>query len=134
MQLYGEQAKIREKTLVANRTPRAFIAEDSVLISLDLEKILIDYGYQIAGQAGSVANSLEIIGASEIDFAFINYRLGDGTSEPISEALISRAIPYAFCTGQSGRDFPKNLSEIPVIQKPFVPDDIRRTVKHLIGK
>jgi DNA-binding NtrC family response regulator len=130
----NEPGKIAVNPSLGRIRPRVFIAEDSVLISLDLEKILRDYGCEIAGQAAYVANSLEMIGASEIDFALIDYRLGDGTSEPITEALKNKAIPYALCTGQSKNDFPTTSMDVPVIWKPFVPEDIHRVIDQLVDK
>jgi DNA-binding NarL/FixJ family response regulator len=130
----SEDGGIAVNSAAVGTKPRVFIAEDSVLISLDLERILSDYGCEIAGQAAFIANSLEIISASQIDFALIDYRLGDGTSEPVTEALKNKAIPYALCTGQSKNDFPTTSLDVPVIWKPFVPEDIHRVIDHLVGK
>lgn len=105
---------------------RVLIAEDSLLIALDLEKICQDFGCQSTVQTAFIAECLQIIRSYEIDFAFVDYRLADGTSEPVTDALKDRAIPFAFCTGQSKCDFAAVSQQAPVIWKPFLPEDVLR--------
>lgn len=111
--------------------PRALIAEDNFLISLDLEKILDDFGCRVAAHTTCVSDALKAVDRRKIDFALIDYRLADGTSEPLMHALTNCSIPFAFCTGQPRDDILSVSRRTPVIWKPFLPEDVFRAIEQL---
>jgi CheY-like chemotaxis protein len=111
--------------------PRVLIAEDNFLISLDLEKILEDFGCRVVAHTASVSDGLKAVDSSQIDFALIDYQLMDGTSEPLMHALTNRSIPFAFCTGQPRDDLLSVSRRAPVIWKPFLPEDVFQAIEQL---
>jgi DNA-binding NarL/FixJ family response regulator len=117
--------------VVLTGQPRVLIAEDNFLISLDLEKILSDFGCQVIAQAASVSDGLKAVDSRKMDFALIDYRLADGTSEALTRALTNRSIPFAYCTGQPRDDVIFVSQRVPVIWKPFLPDDVFRAIEQL---
>ncbi|WP_093667121.1 response regulator [Sphingomonas gellani] len=58
----------------------ALIVEDEIFVALDLERILIDAGYQVAGIAADRASALEA--APLANFAFVDVNLRDGPTGP----------------------------------------------------
>lgn len=74
-----------------HKAPRGFIAEDSVLISLHLEKILSGCGCNVVGVSSSKV--LHFLEHDDIDVAVIDHLLDDGTSEALTMALAAKAIP-----------------------------------------
>lgn len=58
----------------------ALIVEDEIFVALDLERILIDAGYQVAAIAADRASALEA--APECGFAFVDVNLRDGPTGP----------------------------------------------------
>ena len=55
--------------------PRVFIAEDSILISLDLEAILCAMGCEVVGVGTNLAQALQFANPDKIDLS-LAWRLG----------------------------------------------------------
>jgi CheY-like chemotaxis protein len=113
-----------------HRGPRVFIAEDSVLISLDLEAILEGIGCNIVGVSSSIGQSLHVIERDDIDVAVIDHLLDDGTSEPLTRALTAKAIPFVICTGSAPQAIACHPGA-PVLYKPYNTEDVCRVVSEL---
>jgi DNA-binding NtrC family response regulator len=112
---------------------RAFIAEDDLLISLELETLLESMGCVVAGACQDIASSLQVIGSSTFDFAIINIRLADGDSRPLIAALAERRIPYAICTGYRTSELTAEFgAETPILEKPFALGDVESVVGNLL--
>jgi CheY-like chemotaxis protein len=114
-----------------HRGPRVFIAEDSVLISLDLEAILEGIGCNIVGVSSSIGQSLHVIERDDIDVAVIDHLLDDGTSEPLTRALTAKAIPFVICTGSAPQAIASCHPGAPVLRKPYNTEDVCRVVSEL---
>jgi DNA-binding NtrC family response regulator len=111
--------------------PRIFIAEDSVLISLDLEEILKGIGCNVIGVSSSIGQSLHVIERDDIDVAVIDHLLDDGTSEPLTRALAAKAIPFVICTGSAPQAIASCHPGVPVLRKPYNTEDVCRVVSEL---
>ncbi len=61
-------------------SPTALIVEDEIFVALDLERILTDAGYQVAGIAADSRTALEV--APGCAFAFVDVNLRDGATGP----------------------------------------------------
>lgn len=117
----------------ANDVPSVLVAEDSVLIALELEQILADCGCAVAGSYGDLGGALQALESRPFDFALIDHRLNDGTSERLAAALREKSIAFAFCTGQSKVDPSFDTGDAPVIWKPYAVEDVMKIVRRLIG-
>ena len=51
---------------------------------------------------------------------------------PVADVLTARGIPYAFITGVPARLLPKSYAGRPVLEKPFVPEQLRALVDQLV--
>ncbi len=58
----------------------ALIVEDEIFVALDLERILTDAGYQVAGIAADSRTAIET--APGCTFAFVDVNLRDGATGP----------------------------------------------------
>lgn len=68
-------------------TRTALIVEDEIFVALDLERILVDAGYDVAGIAADMSSAIEA--APGCGFAFIDVNLRDGTTGPaIAERMV----------------------------------------------
>lgn len=96
---------------------RVLLVEDEALILLDMESALADCGYQVdAVTTGQAA--LSLLDAHSFDAAVIDVSLRSGSSFGVADALLQRAIPFAFSTGSTER-IPSAFAGIPVMEKPF---------------
>lgn len=106
-----------------------FVAEDSLLIALDLCEVLAEAGALVVGPARSLAEAESLVrDAGQLDVALLDLHLGDDTSAPIAFALQARGVPVILTTGSQGEDLPDALRGIMVRQKPVPAAEIIRAI------
>jgi light-regulated signal transduction histidine kinase (bacteriophytochrome) len=137
------EAKPASAPRSAAKPPRPFgtalLVEDSTLLALDAEEILLKLGFERVEVAGTVAAALAAIQQTdeEFGFALLDLNLGDdATSLPIAEELHRRGVPFAFATGYGkGVQLPPELAgAAPVVAKPYRSGDIAKLVSSALGK
>jgi two-component system, response regulator PdtaR len=69
-------------------TPTVLVAEDELLIALDLEHRLVRHGYLVPQAVASVAAGLTFLRSVRPDVAVLDLTLQDGPVTPLAEALI----------------------------------------------
>lgn len=107
-------------------SPRILIVEDEALLAMDLEAIVREAGYQVAGPAGSVDAALDLLSSQQVDAAVLDFRLQSKESTPIAFELLRLNIPFCLCTAYQ-RLLPTNttlFNGITVLGKPVVPRDL----------
>jgi light-regulated signal transduction histidine kinase (bacteriophytochrome) len=96
------------------------LVEDSMIIALDGEDVLIDIGAREVFTAPSVSRSLALIEEGQISFAVLDYNLGGETSVRVAEELLARAIPFIFATGYGeALELPETLQGATIVKKPY---------------
>jgi CheY-like chemotaxis protein len=82
--IHVEQSGLTEvksdQTTSSLMSKTALIVEDEIFVALDLERILIDGGYDVCAIAADQASALEA--APECGFAFVDVNLRDGATGP----------------------------------------------------
>lgn len=97
---------------------RILIVEDDGLLAMELEMILGDAGFAIAGQAGSVAEGLAAIETGGIDAAVLDLNLGQEKSEPVADRLAAEGIPFLYVSGHGPEALPAVHRDRPLLGKP----------------
>ena len=111
------------------------IADDEILIGIDMEVTLREAGAEIVGPCTSLADALRAAESEGIGAAVLDVRLGRDTSEPIARRLAARGIPFLFCTGHSLRDDMRaRLPDAPVLIKPVGTDALVAAVARLVQR
>ena len=116
-----------------DQCPRVLIVEDSVLISLDLENILNEVGCKIVGTCADAGQSLRLISEEQIDVALVDYVLVDGVCDAVIEALRSKRVPFAICSGRLKSEMTTAFPDAPFVGKPYVPEEVCDVVSQLVG-
>jgi CheY-like chemotaxis protein len=98
---------------------RILIVEDEPFITLALEAMLPDLGFDVAGSAAKVSAALELIARERIDCAILDVNLGLQKIDPVADVLASRGCPFIFTTGYSVPGLPARHAGRAVLQKPF---------------
>lgn len=112
--------------------PRALVVEDETLIAMMLEDLLSEAGCDVAHIAGNVTDGSAVAREQPLDLALLDLRLGGGEdSLPIAALLQQRGIPFAFVTAEGRAGLGGRFPAVPVLQKPFSPEEIQRLVKDL---
>jgi DNA-binding NtrC family response regulator len=78
---------------------KVLVVEDEPIIAFDLENLVLDNGFELAGLARTEAEALAL--APKADIALVDVQLADGPSGPrIAQALMDRfGIEVIFMTG-----------------------------------
>ncbi|MBO6640247.1 MAG: response regulator [Roseitalea sp.] len=76
------------------------IVEDEPILAVGMEDDLRDLGYDVAGIARSVDEARNLVADQPVDFAILDYNLGDETSAPLAAALAASGKPFVYLTGR----------------------------------
>src|SRR5262245_59832405 len=111
---------------------RVLIVEDEPIISLDLEAMLRDAGFRIAGVAGSVAKALDILKTSPCDVAVLDRNLRGESVADVASFLDERHIPFVFVSGYGRVALPPEHNDAPLLTKPIHPTELVHTVQEVL--
>jgi two-component system, response regulator PdtaR len=100
-------------------TKTALIVEDEIFVALDLERILVDGGYQVAGIAADADSALQA--APGCGFAFVDVNLRDGPTGPRIAEQIARdyGVKIVFVTANPAQIDCGRDCALGYIRKPF---------------
>ncbi|OXT01854.1 hypothetical protein B7H23_02580 [Notoacmeibacter marinus] len=142
VQAKKEQAKKNEKATAAkNDAPleaayapsRFLVAEDNLILAMELEDLLLESGAESVDVASNLSDAKAIASKSELDFAILDVNLGSATSFPIGEILAERGIPFGFATGYGEElKVPESLGERCCISKPYDRDTVRGLIRDVL--
>lgn len=95
---------------------RVLIVEDEFFIALDIAAQVTDAGFEVTGQAPSVAKALAAEPACDV--AILDVNLGGGeTSEPVARKLRESGKPFVVLSGYSDSRLPW-FEGAPLLSKP----------------
>ncbi len=113
---------------------RILIVEDEIIVAMDLEATLEDFGFETVGIAADKASALQL-GATNPDVALVDVNLRDGPTGPEIGARLARdfGVKVVFITAN-----PRMLGDgvsgaIGVLPKPADPHSILQTVEYILG-
>lgn len=103
--------------------------EDSLIIALDTEDMLRELGVETVLSAETAGRALAILEQQRPEFALLDIELGDADSFAVAKRATELGIRYAFTTGHGdNRSFPSDFANVPLVQKPYGIDSLRRIV------
>lgn len=96
----------------------ALIVEDEIFVALDLERILMDAGYQVEAIAADSETALAA--APNCEFAFVDVNLRDGATGPLIADRIARdyGVKVVFVTANPSQ-IQAPSGGMGYIRKPF---------------
>jgi DNA-binding response OmpR family regulator len=112
---------------------RVLVVEDEPIIALEIEDILRDAGFEIAGCVGSVDNALAMLKGVDCDVAVLDANLRGKTVEPVAVALHQRGRPFLFVSGYRRVYLPDAFPDAPHLSKPFEPGELITAIRQLLS-
>jgi light-regulated signal transduction histidine kinase (bacteriophytochrome)/CheY-like chemotaxis protein len=111
------------------------LVEDSLIIAMDAEDILLRLGAEHVTTVASVAQGLTELAADTPGLAILDINLGAETSLPIADRLHAAGVPFLFATGYGEQArLPGAHADTPVLQKPYTIESVARAVAALLGR
>lgn len=117
-----------------NERFRVLIVEDESLLSMMVEDILCDLGWEVPANVASVSEALQALRDGEFDLALLDVNVAGEDVFPVADALHDRNIPFVFATGYGVRGIRADLRHHPILEKPFTMDQLIRTMQTTAGR
>ena len=109
------------------------LVEDQMLIAMNAEMMLSEYGLTNVVTVSSAAEALNKLKTYTPMAAVLDVNLGAGTSIPIAQELRRQGVPFIFATGYGdGSIIPEEFSDIGVLRKPYSGKDLMPAILNLL--
>lgn len=109
------------------------LVEDSLIISLDAEDILLRLGADNVTIHATAQGALDYLETASPSLAVLDINLGDRTSFPIADRLRDLAIPFIFASGYGEQaSLPMEHRSRQVLQKPYTLENMARALAELM--
>jgi response regulator NasT len=120
-------------------TPRTVVvAEDEVLIRMDLAEMLTEEGYDVVGQAGDGVTAVELVEEHRPDLVILDVKMpvldGIAAAERIATARIA---PVVILTAFSQRDLverARDAGAMAYLVKPFTRNDLVPAIEMAVSR
>lgn len=114
------------------------VAEDEVLIRMDLAEMLTEEGYHVVGQAGDGATAIELVEEHRPDLVILDVKMpvldGIAAAERIATARIA---PVVILTAFSQRDLverARDAGAMAYLVKPFTRNDLVPAIEMAVSR
>jgi light-regulated signal transduction histidine kinase (bacteriophytochrome)/CheY-like chemotaxis protein len=109
------------------------LVEDSLIIALDAEDLLVRLGATSVHTEPSALGAIAAIEMKRPDLAILDINLGDHDSVPIANRLNEVGVPFMFATGYGEQSqLPDQHKSRPVLQKPYTLASLSRRLGELL--
>jgi two-component system CheB/CheR fusion protein len=103
------------------------------LIADQIADALRDGGFGIVGPVGQVGPAFDLLRTERVNVALIDININGDRTFRLADALAKASVPFAFLSGYSKADLPRNLRERPLLQKPVDANPVCRCVRSLLS-
>jgi CheY-like chemotaxis protein len=112
---------------------RVLIAEDELLIAIDLAEAFEKEGAKVIGPVSSVERALSLIENDEpVDFGVLDLRLGGELVYPVADRLLENSIPFMFITGYDAGAIPARFEDVIRLEKPATGEAAVERAEHAL--
>ena len=113
---------------------RILIIEDEPTLARDLQDLLVEEGFEIAGVAGRVEKALALIESVACDAAIVDVNLAGVSASPAASALAARGLPFIVLSGYSREQQPGAFAGALWIKKPCRPAELIQALNTIVLK
>ena len=97
---------------------KLLLVEDDFMIARALARAIGQLGVDVVGPAATIAHATELAGTADFDCALLDINLQGAKGYTVADILMRRGTPFAFLTGYSKVDIPKDYRHVPLLEKP----------------
>jgi DNA-binding response OmpR family regulator len=110
---------------------RVLVAEDEMLIAMELESMLQRLGCKVVGPANSVRLAFRLARTEALDAAVLDVDLQGEKIFPVAQALQARDIPFVFATGYHTSILPEEWRSEHSLGKPFGRAELEKQMRSI---
>ena len=126
---------IPTQTLTEADDRAVLLVEDNMLIAIEMENQLKQFGFSTVDSAPTVDRAMKLLGRSTNPYqvCLLDINLKTENSFAIAERLLQTQTPFAFVSGyDSKHPVPDNLKDIPLLKKPVDVGKLSRMLQALL--
>jgi CheY-like chemotaxis protein len=125
---------ITAATLAAGRRLRLLLAEDELLVAMDIEATLRALGYDVVGPVPTVAEVERLAASAELDGAVLDVNLRGVRVFRALPRLLQRGLPVLLSSGYEGAAvLPDEFRHLPILVKPYGAGQLGARLDGLFG-
>ena len=110
------------------------VAEDELIIGVDLCDTVEEAGYEVAGPYDSASSAIDALELRTPDLAILDVRLDDGEVFPLAEKLMAANVPVIFHSGEiSPKEVSGRYPNAHALAKPCPPNQIIETMREALA-
>jgi DNA-binding response OmpR family regulator len=113
---------------------RVLVVEDEMLLAMQMEDTLADFGCDVVGPVAHVAEGVKLAGSESLDGAILDINVAGAEVFPVARKLAERSIPFIFVSGYGSGKLPPEWRSRPTLQKPFYPQDLARRMAEAFNR
>ncbi|MGN6499248.1 MAG: response regulator [Tsuneonella sp.] len=115
--------------------PCVLVAEDELIIGVDLCDTVEEAGYRVEGPYDTLDSAMLSVQRHKPDVAILDVRLDDGEVFPLAEALMREDVPVIFHSGQfSPGEVRARFPQAQACAKPCPPNQMIDMVREALGQ
>jgi CheY-like chemotaxis protein len=119
-------------TRAAGRRRRLLLAEDELLVAMEIEATLRELGYDVVGPVATVAEVERLAASAELDGAVLDVNLRGVQVFRALPRLLQRGLPVLLSSGyEDATLFPDEFRQLPVLVKPYGAAQLALRVRDL---
>jgi len=104
------------------------VVEDEAAVSLMIAHLAVEAGATVIGPIADAATALTLVETEAVDCAVLDYKLIDGTSLPVADALLERGVPFLFASAYDLAAIAPRFARLPCVDKVYVPERLLQTI------
>lgn len=113
---------------------RVLIAEDELLLALEMKRTLEGWGCAVLGPVPSVTRAMALLERERPDAVLLDLNLKGESATPVATALSERALPFVLVTGYSATQVQEPALEgVPHVDKPVDPEKLAAALAAALG-
>lgn len=122
--------------MTADRALRILVVEDEILIALELEGLLQDYGHEVVGIAATSTSAMALAADLKPELAFVDIHLADGpTGVEVARRLAADLrVAVLFMTANAKRIPPDFAGALGVIAKPYTERGVQQALAYVFQR
>lgn len=113
--------------------PHLLIVDDDAVAATALRELSLEFGFGTADVAGGALEALEALDRTRPNALVLDINLNGRKSYEVAARAAKLGVPFAFLSGYGRNDIPLEYLKVPVLEKPYSPDSLRRVLLDLTG-
>jgi CheY-like chemotaxis protein len=111
---------------------RVLVCEDNLLMADVVAEFVRECGLEPVGPVGRLESAMQMARERALDGAILDINLNGQRCFPICAILAARRIPFIFLTGYSAATLPIEYRGVPMVIKPFEPNEMKDVLAQML--